>query len=44
MQTLNTGTPYIRTHTKEKPDEISDIKFTILPSYQKKVLKLNGHP
>ena len=27
--------PYIRTHTKEKPSQISDITFAILPSYQK---------
>ena len=24
--------------------EISNITFAILPSYQKKILKLNGHP
>ena len=35
---------YIRTHTKQKPSKISNIKFSILPFYQKKILKLNGHP
>ena len=36
--------PYIRTHTKEKPSKISNITFVILPSYQKRIFKLNGHP
>ena len=31
-------------HTKEKPSEISNITFTILPIIRKKILKLNDHP
>ena len=35
---------YIRAHTKERLSRISNIAFVILPFYQKKILKLNGHP
>ena len=35
---------YIRTHTKEKPSKISNTTFASLPSYQKKMFKLNGYP
>ena len=30
--------------TKEKPSKTSNITFAILPFYQKKIFKLNGHP
>ena len=35
---------YIRTHTKEKSFYIFNITFAIMPFYQEKILKLNGHP
>ena len=36
---------YIRTHTEEKPSQISCITFAILPFFlRKRLLKLNGHP
>ena len=43
MRTFNAGTSGLM-HTKEKPSKIANVTFAILPSYQKKILKLNGHP
>ena len=35
---------YIKTHTNEKPSKNFNITFTILPFFQKKILKLDDHP